>query len=55
VAGLSERLQRFIDDPALAGRMAARAPRVKRIEDDAGEWEARYEVVTRSRALAVSV
>lgn len=55
VGDLAERLQRFIDDPALAGRMAARAPRVKPIEDEAGEWEARYEVVTQSRELAVSV
>lgn len=35
-------LQRFVDDPALAARLAARAPAIKSIEEDAGEWEARY-------------
>ena len=55
VAELGHVLQRFVDDPALASRMAARSPRVKRIEEDAREWEARYEAVVPSRALAGSI
>ena len=35
-------LQRFIDDPALARRLAAAAPPVKGIEDDARDWVERY-------------
>lgn len=45
---LRDRLQRFVDNPSLAGRMAALAPAVKRIEDDAREWEHRYESVVES-------
>jgi glycosyltransferase involved in cell wall biosynthesis len=40
-------LQRFVDDPSLAVRMAARAPAVKSIAADATEWENRYEAVLR--------
>jgi glycosyltransferase involved in cell wall biosynthesis len=39
---LGDRLQRFVDDPPLAGRLAACAPAIKGMEDDAGEWERRY-------------
>ena len=35
-------LQRFVDDRELASRLARSAPRIKRIEDDAREWEQRY-------------
>lgn len=35
-------LQRFVDDVSLAARLAADAPEVKRIEDDAREWVGRY-------------
>lgn len=42
---LRDRLQRFVDDPSLADRMAARAPAVKTIADDAGEWERRYQAL----------
>ena len=35
-------LQRFLDDPGLASRLASRAPVVKTIAQDAGEWEERY-------------
>lgn len=46
---LAVALQRLIDDPGLAGRLAARAPAVKSIEADAREWEARYERVLQAR------
>jgi glycosyltransferase involved in cell wall biosynthesis len=39
LAGL---LQRFVNEPSLASRLACSAPAVKRIEDDASEWERRY-------------
>jgi glycosyltransferase involved in cell wall biosynthesis len=42
---LGDWLQRFIDDPRLAPRLAASAPPVKRMEEDAREWEDRYESV----------
>jgi glycosyltransferase involved in cell wall biosynthesis len=42
-AALAAALQRFVDDPGLAARLAARAPAVKTIAEDACEWEARYE------------
>ena len=54
VTELADCLQRFVDDPTLASRMAARAPRVKRIDEDAREWDVRYEAVTRSRERAVA-
>ena len=41
-AGLSAALQRLIDDRHLPGRLAAAAPVVKTIEQDACEWEGRY-------------
>jgi glycosyltransferase involved in cell wall biosynthesis len=40
---LAATLQRFVDDPPLACRMAAGAPAVKSIDADAAEWEERYE------------
>ena len=46
---LAVALQRLIDDPGLAGRLAARAPAVKSIEADAREWEDRYERVLQAR------
>jgi glycosyltransferase involved in cell wall biosynthesis len=39
---LRARLQQFVDDPALASRLASAAPRVKTIAEDACEWEERY-------------
>jgi glycosyltransferase involved in cell wall biosynthesis len=53
-AALAEVLQRFIDDPGLAVRMAERAPAVKSIEEDAAEWEARYASLLERRVGAVS-
>lgn len=48
-AALAATLQRFIDEPDLAARLASRAPEVKSIEDDAREWIMRYEAVLRVR------
>jgi len=45
---LAAALQRFIDEPDLAGHLAARAPAVKSIAADACEWEGRYERVLRA-------
>ena len=45
-ASLADALRRLIDDPALVASFAARLPRVKAIEDDAAEWDARYRQVT---------
>ena len=45
-ADLRERLQRFVDDPGLAARLAAAAPAVKSIEDDAAGWAERYEAAS---------
>jgi glycosyltransferase involved in cell wall biosynthesis len=42
-SALAAVLQRFVDDPGLAKRLASRAPTVKTIAEDAREWEARYE------------
>jgi hypothetical protein len=42
---LTAALQRFVDDPGLAARLAARAPAVKSIAADAREWDARYDRV----------
>ena len=39
---LAVALRRFVEDPGLCQRLAARAPSVKTIEQDADEWEARY-------------
>jgi glycosyltransferase involved in cell wall biosynthesis len=36
-------LQRLVDEPALATRFAAAAPPIKSIEQDAREWEIRYD------------
>ena len=53
-AALAEVLQRFIDDPGLAVRMAERAPVVKSIQEDAAQWEARYASLLESRVGAAS-
>jgi glycosyltransferase involved in cell wall biosynthesis len=45
-------LQQFVDDPCLAARMAARAPAVKTIGEDAREWEARYGTLVSARVAA---
>jgi glycosyltransferase involved in cell wall biosynthesis len=45
-------LQRFVDDPSLAGRLASRSPAVKYISEDVGEWEARYELLLSARGAA---
>jgi len=44
-AALAAALGTLIDDPERLGRLAAAAPTIKTIEDDAREWEARYERV----------
>jgi glycosyltransferase involved in cell wall biosynthesis len=44
-AALSAALRSLIDDPARIARMAAHAPPVKTIEDDARDWERRYETL----------
>jgi glycosyltransferase involved in cell wall biosynthesis len=43
-------LQRFLDDPGLAQRIAVAAPSVKSIEEDAREWETRYRELVMARA-----
>jgi hypothetical protein len=50
---LRDRMQRFVDDPPLALRMAAAAPPVKPIVVDAGEWEQRYASVRAVRSRMV--
>jgi glycosyltransferase involved in cell wall biosynthesis len=47
---LAGALQRFVDDPTLAARMAAQSPAVKSIAQDAEDWEARYMAVLNRRA-----
>ena len=47
---LAEALRRFLADPGLAPRLAAAAPAVKTLEQDAGEWRRRYETVLRGRS-----
>ena len=50
---LARALQQFVDDPALATRLAARSPAVKTIEEDARQWDKRYcEVIGRPPAGA---
>ena len=39
---LRDALRRFLAEPGLRARLSAAAPAVKRIEDDAAEWDARY-------------
>lgn len=46
---LAARLQSILDDPESLERMAARLPRVKTNDEDAAEWDARYEEVRRRR------
>jgi glycosyltransferase involved in cell wall biosynthesis len=49
-------LQRLIDDRALVDTLAAGAPGVKSIDEDAREWDARYrQVIGRSAARAEAV
>ena len=48
-AALAVALQRFVDDPGLAERLASRAPAVKTIAEDAREWEARYDALLAAR------
>lgn len=43
IGELRRTLQRFVDDPPLAARLASAAPPVKTIAEDACEWEARYD------------
>jgi hypothetical protein len=43
-------LQRFVDDPGLASRMAATAPSVKPLDDDARQWERRYAALLELRS-----
>ncbi len=42
VSGLAAALQSLVEQPALLAELGRRAPRVKTIEEDAAEWEARY-------------
>ena len=46
-AGLAAVLQRFIDDPGLAVRLGSDLPRVKSLDEDVAETEARYRSLTR--------
>jgi glycosyltransferase involved in cell wall biosynthesis len=39
---LAAALQRLVDEPALATELGARAPRVRTIDEDAADWDARY-------------
>jgi len=48
---LAEVLQRLVDDPGLAARIAAAAPEVKSIDEDAREWEERYLGLVGARAV----
>jgi glycosyltransferase involved in cell wall biosynthesis len=50
VESLHACLQQLIDDPELVERLAAGAPSVKSIEEDAREWDARYRQVSRRSA-----
>lgn len=45
-------LQRFLDDPSLAERLASRAPAVKSIGEDARDWESRYDALLAARTAA---
>ena len=49
---LADVLQRLVDEPDLAARLASRAPAVKTIDDDARGWEARYEGLLEARPRA---
>lgn len=44
---LASVLRRFLDDPGLAKRLAGNLPRVKTLEEDAAETEARYRELAR--------
>jgi hypothetical protein len=46
-------MQRFVDEPTLALRMAAAAPPVKAVVADADEWERRYASVLAARSRVV--
>ena len=46
---LADVLQRLVDEPDLAGRLASRAPAVKTIDADARAWEVRYEGLLEGR------
>ena len=49
-ASLAAALQRLVDAPALASALGARCPAVRTLDQDAREWEARYEAVLAARA-----
>ena len=51
-AALAVLMQRFVDEPGLAARLAAAAPAVKSIGQDAREWESRYSALVPERAAA---
>jgi glycosyltransferase involved in cell wall biosynthesis len=50
--GLAAVLQRLVDDPGLAARLASRAPAVKTMAEDAREWELRYHALLESPRAA---
>jgi glycosyltransferase involved in cell wall biosynthesis len=50
---LAECLQHFVNDRSLAARLAAGAPPIKPIEEDAREWERRYAALTTKRSAEV--
>ncbi|HSC29937.1 MAG TPA: glycosyltransferase [Vicinamibacterales bacterium] len=54
-AALRAALQSLLDDRGLPARLAAAAPDVKSIEQDALEWEDRYREVLRDAATAAAV
>jgi glycosyltransferase involved in cell wall biosynthesis len=51
-SALAAALRRLIDEPALLTRLAAGVPAVKSLATDAADWQARYEAVLGSRAVA---
>jgi len=44
-AALADALRTLVDWPERIAQMANRAPRVKTIEEDARDWERRYETL----------
>jgi glycosyltransferase involved in cell wall biosynthesis len=51
---LAAALGRLIEDPALRGRLAAAAPVVKTIDQDAREWDGRYASLVSANRAAVT-
>jgi glycosyltransferase involved in cell wall biosynthesis len=47
-ADLAQKLAALVRDPRRVSELGAATPAVKSIEQDAADWDARYEVVLRS-------